>query len=91
MSSTNNDIPKVPGLLTTMQLGLRYNVSIETIRGWSNWRDYPADSRERRGQFMMHDVAKIDAWLRSRPVSTKGSRPRWLEVVGHKAAHEARS
>lgn len=89
--STNNDIPNMPGYLTSMQLGQRYNVSIETVRGWAKWHGYPVDSRMRHGQFMLHEVAKIDAWLRTRTVSNKGSMPRWLSIVNHKAAASTRS
>ena len=81
-----NTIPNTPGYLTTMALAQRYNVSIETVRHWVNWQGFPKDSRKREGQFMMWDVAKIDAWLRARPISTKGAKPRWLAVVSHSAA-----
>lgn len=81
-----NTLPNEPGYLTTMAAAQRYNVSIETLRHWVRWQDFPADSRKREGQFLLWNTAKIDAWLRTRPVSNKGSRPRWLATVQHPAA-----
>jgi hypothetical protein len=81
-----NTLPNEPGYLTTMAAAQRYNVSIETLRHWVRWQDFPADSRKREGVFMLWNTSKIDAWLRSRPISSKGARPRWLATVQHPAA-----
>lgn len=81
-----NIIPNAPGCLTTMALANRYGVSIETVRHWVNWTAFPTDARQRKGQYMLWNVEKIDAWLRNRPVSNKGAKPRWLAIVGHIAA-----
>jgi hypothetical protein len=79
-------IPNAPGYLTTMALATRYGVSIETVRHWVNWRGFPADARRREKQFMLWNVEKIDAWLRTRPVGNQGAKPRWLAIVGHPSA-----
>ncbi len=80
--STTNDSP----WMTAMAAATRYNISIETLRHWVNWQDYPQDSRRREGRYMMYDTSKIDAWLRTRRISKLGARPNWLGVVNHPCA-----
>ena len=79
-------IPNEPGYLTSMGVGNRYNISVQTLATWTKYANFPADCRKRHGQFMLYRVDALDNWLRNRPVSTKGPRPRWLSVVWHSAA-----
>jgi hypothetical protein len=72
--------------MTAMAAATRYGISIETLRHWVNWQGYPQDSRRREGRYMMYEVNKIDAWLRTRRISKLGTRPNWLTVVNHPAA-----
>ena len=83
---TKNAAAKDTEWLTAMAAATRYGISIETLRHWVNWQGYPQSSRRRDGQYMMYDVGLIDAWLRTRRVSSMGARPKWLAVVGHPAA-----
>jgi uncharacterized protein YjcR len=77
-----NTIPNKPGYLTSMALANRYGISIETLRHWKNWKDWPADCQTREGQFSLYRVEAVDKWLRNRPVHKKGSTPRWRALVG---------
>lgn len=74
--------------LTTMALANRYGVSVETVRHWVNWKDWPEDCRVREGRDMLWHAGKVDAWLRTRRIGARGQKPRWLSVVGHPLANE---
>jgi hypothetical protein len=75
--------------LNTMMLCVRYGVSVKSFDHWKLREGFPreASTYTPDGQ-QVWDIAKIDAWLRQRPVKT-GPRPRWLTIVGHPAADES--
>jgi hypothetical protein len=72
--------------LNTMMLCVRYGVSVKSFDHWKLREGFPRDASAYApdGQ-QVWCVAKIDAWLRQRPIKT-GPRPRWLVIVGHPAA-----
>ncbi|MFT3732860.1 MAG: hypothetical protein QM780_15805 [Hyphomicrobium sp.] len=81
-----NELPNEPGWLTTMQMGNRYNVSIQTLHQWTRYAGWSASARKRSGQHVLWSIEAVDEFLRNRPVSKRGARPRWLEVVQHPEA-----
>lgn len=81
-----NELPNEPGWLTTMQMGQRLNISIQTLHQWTRWAGWPANARKRHGQHMLWSIQAVDEFLRNRPVSKRGARPRWLAVVNHRDA-----
>jgi len=72
-----------------MALANRYNVSVHSIEMWRRYEGWPHAAVRREGVRLVFDHVAVDEWLRSRPVSTTGFRPRWLEVVGHPSLHES--
>jgi phage terminase Nu1 subunit (DNA packaging protein) len=63
-----------------------FDVSTSTLQQWTRYRNFPMDCRVRDGQHVMWDVEALKQWLRGRPISKRGARPRWLGIVGHEAA-----
>jgi hypothetical protein len=72
--------------LSTMMLCVRYGVSVKSFDHWKLRAGFPRDaSAYTPDGKQVWDVAKVDAWLRQRPIKT-GPRPRWLAIVEHPAA-----
>src|SRR5262245_14026718 len=74
--------------LSSMELATRYRVSVHSLEAWRRWQGFPQEAVRREGIQLLFDQALVDHWLRSRRVSTRGWKPRWLEVVQHPALKE---
>ncbi len=72
--------------LNTMQIAQRYNVSVQTVSQWPRFKGFPDDARKRDGRDMLWNVEATDRYLRNRPLGKRGTRPVWLEIVGHPEA-----
>ena len=74
------------GHFNSMSTANHFGVSTSTLQQWTRYHNFPADCRRREGQDVMWDIDALTEWLRARPVSTKGARPRWLAKINHPAA-----
>lgn len=72
--------------LLSMEAAVRYRVSVDMLRTWRRWRDFPEDAVRREGGVNVWHVQEIDVWLRSRRLHRVGRPPRWTEVVNHPEA-----
>jgi hypothetical protein len=68
-------------MMTRMAAAIRYGVSLESIKLWQKLDGFPKDAIDRRYHPVLVDVAKIDAWLRSKLIHDLGPPPRWWGVV----------
>lgn len=73
-------------LLSSMEAAFRYGVTLDTLRQWRNYKGFPDQAIIREGASVRYDVQTIDAWLRARPLSTRGRPPKWLGIIHGKAA-----
>lgn len=72
--------------LSTMATASRYNVSVDTLRLWRRFEGFPKSAVNRESHECAWNVMVIDAWLRARPLHTKGRPPKWAGVVCHPQA-----
>ena len=72
--------------LSAMELANRYNVSQDLIRQWYRYESFPRGHRQRIGARVYWNAAKVDEWLRNRPIKKTGPRPSWLLIVRHPLA-----
>jgi hypothetical protein len=78
--------------MTRMAAANRYGVSLESIKLWQKLDGFPKDAIDKRFHPVLVDVAKVDAWLRSKPISDMGRPPHWWRVIwGDASAEEARA
>jgi hypothetical protein len=71
--------------LDTMQLCVRYGISVKSFENWKNFTGFPKDAAIKEKGKAYWAVARIDNWLRNRPVSKVGRPAVWREVVGYPA------
>jgi hypothetical protein len=70
-------------LLTTMQLCMRYNVSVKSFDHWKLRDGFPRDAMTYTKEGQLWDYTKIDSWLKARPINKTGPEARWRTLVGY--------
>ena len=72
--------------LNTMDMANALSISTQMLQQWPRYAGWPADARHRSGRDVLWDAEKVFAFLRSRPLGKRGTRPVWLSIVQHPEA-----
>ena len=83
--SEGERMQKLQKRLTTMELAVRYGISVKTIDAWKRYEGFPHHAGRREGCRCFWDPEIVDAWLRKRleakKPSTSGYKPTWADLV----------
>ena len=66
---------------TTAEIAVHYGVSVATTCAWRKLPSFPADALVWDRGLLFWNVAKVTAWLKTRP-NGKGQKAPWRELPG---------